>query len=77
MHRESGTAGILETCIFEIIALNQKTVLNLLTNFLRSIQIHKGHTSDIGTLKMDIGFVYHFKILSLLVTINIYLEFIA
>ena len=77
MHREPGTVGILENCIFEIIALNQKTVLKLCTNFLRSIQIHKGPTSDTGTLKMDIGFVYHFKILSLLCTIIIYLEFIA
>jgi hypothetical protein len=25
--------------------------LNLLTNFLRSFQIHKGPTSDIGTLR--------------------------
>jgi hypothetical protein len=31
-------------------ALNQKNRLNLLTNFLRSFQIHKGPTSDIGTL---------------------------
>jgi hypothetical protein len=34
-------------------ALNQKNILNLLTNFLRSFQIHKGPTSDIGTLTMD------------------------
>jgi hypothetical protein len=46
----SGTVGSLEGCIFEIIALNQKNILNLLTNFLRSVQIHKGPTSDIGTL---------------------------
>jgi hypothetical protein len=48
--RDSGTAGSLEACIFEIIALNQKNLLNLLTNFLRSFRIHKGPTSDIGTL---------------------------
>jgi hypothetical protein len=48
--RDSGTVGSLEACIFEIIALNQKKLLNLLTNFLRSLQIHKGPTSDIGTL---------------------------
>jgi hypothetical protein len=47
---DSGTVGSLETCIFEIIALNQKNLLNLLTNFLRSFQIHKGPTSDIDTL---------------------------
>ena len=44
--QESGTrAYILKT-----IALNQRNLLNLLTNFLRSFQIHKGPTSDIGTL---------------------------
>jgi hypothetical protein len=32
-------------------ALNQKNILNLLTNFLRSFQIHKDPTSDIGTLR--------------------------
>jgi hypothetical protein len=47
---DSGTVDSLEACIFEIIALNQKNILNLLTNFLRSFQIHKGPTSDIGTL---------------------------
>ena len=46
----SGYENGLEACIFEIIALNQKNLLNLLTNFLRSVQIHKGPTSDIGTL---------------------------
>ena len=54
---DSGTVGThrsLEACIFEIIALNQKKLLNLLTNFLRSVQIHKGPTSDIGTLKLII-----------------------
>jgi hypothetical protein len=44
---DSGTVGSLEACIFEIIALNQKNILNLLTNFLGSVQIHKGPTSDI------------------------------
>jgi hypothetical protein len=39
----------LEACIFEIIALNQKNLLNLLTNFLHYFRIHKGPTSDIGT----------------------------
>jgi hypothetical protein len=48
---DSGTVGSLEACIFEIIALNQTNLLNLLTNFLRSFQIHKGPTSDIGTLR--------------------------
>jgi hypothetical protein len=47
---DSGTVRSLEACIFEIIALNQRNLLNLLTNFLRSFQIHKGPTSDIGTL---------------------------
>jgi hypothetical protein len=47
---DSGTVGSLETGTFEIIALNQKKLLNLLTNFLRSFQIQKGPTSDIGTL---------------------------
>jgi hypothetical protein len=48
---EPGTAvGSLEACIFEIMALNKKNILNLLTNFLRSFQIHKGPTSDIGLL---------------------------
>ena len=51
---DSGTVGSLEACIFEIIALNQKNILNLLTTFLRSVQrplqIHKGPKSDIGTL---------------------------
>jgi hypothetical protein len=37
------TAYVLKT-----IALNKK---NILTNFLRSFQIHKDPTSDIGTLK--------------------------
>jgi hypothetical protein len=36
--------------MLKTIALNQKNLLNLLTNFLRSFQIHKGPTSDIGTL---------------------------
>ena len=27
--------------------------MNLLTNFLRSVQIHKGPTSDIGTLSLS------------------------
>jgi hypothetical protein len=38
---DSGTVGSLEACIFEIIALNQNNILNLLTNFLGSFQIHK------------------------------------
>jgi hypothetical protein len=36
-------------------ALNQKQILNLLTNFLRSFQIHKGPTSDIGLLYFSLS----------------------
>jgi hypothetical protein len=50
---DSGTVGSLEACIFEFIAVNQKNLLNLLTNFLRSVQIRKGPTSDIGTLSLS------------------------
>jgi hypothetical protein len=47
---DSGTVRCLKAYILKTIALNQKNLLNLLTNFLRSFQIHKGPTSDIGTL---------------------------
>ena len=47
---DSGTVRCLKDYIFKTIALNQKIILNLLTNFLRSFQINKGPTSDIGTL---------------------------
>jgi hypothetical protein len=50
---DTRTVGSLEPCIFEIIAPNQKKLLNLLTNIWRSFQIHKCPTSDIGTLSLD------------------------
>ena len=40
----------LKAYILKTIALNQKKLFNLLTNFSRSFQIHEGPTSDIGTL---------------------------
>jgi hypothetical protein len=41
----------LRAYISETIGLNQKRLKNLLNNFLRSFQIRKDPTSDIGTLK--------------------------
>jgi hypothetical protein len=49
---DSGTVRCLKAYILKTIALNQKQFLNLLTKFLRSFQIHKGPTSDIGTLSL-------------------------
>jgi hypothetical protein len=52
--QEAGTQECSVRClkayILKTIALNRKIILNLLTYFLRSFQIHKGPTSDIGTL---------------------------
>ena len=52
--QEAGTqeqrVRCLKAYILKTIALNQKNILNLLTNFLRSFQIHKDPTSDMGTL---------------------------
>ena len=44
---DSGTVRCLKAYILKTIAQNQKILLNLLTNFLRSFQIHEGPTSDI------------------------------
>ena len=41
---DSGTVRCLKAYTLKIIALNQKNLLNLLTNFLRSFQIHKDPT---------------------------------
>jgi hypothetical protein len=55
---DSGTVGSLEVCIFGIIAPNQKNRLNLLTNFLRSFQIHKGPTSDTNVMLVYITIIW-------------------
>jgi hypothetical protein len=49
----------LKAYILKTIALKQKKLLNLLTNFLRSFQIYKCPTSDIGTLIQSILEYHH------------------
>ena len=58
----------LRAYISETIELNQKRLKNLLNNFLRSFQIRKDPTSDIGTLKLGKLYyitVYHASIIIL------------
>jgi hypothetical protein len=43
----------LRAYISETIGLNKKRLKNLLNNFLRSFQIRKDPTSDIGTLNAE------------------------
>ena len=47
---DSGTVGSLEAQDLRNYCTKSKKLLNLLTNFLRSFQVHKSPISDIGTL---------------------------